>query len=1129
MHKPRTTPPTNAIGRIEKVVGEVTVMRNGVAVALHVGDAVYKSDVVQTGANSSCGIGFPDGTALNLVANTRMALNDYVYDPNGTSNDALFSLVQGGFAFVAGKVAHTGDMKITTPVATMGIRGTTGYALQQVATVNANLGNVTMSFAVVADPGTDRVGEYELIDQFGNVVARVGRAGEWTDVSWRGANSTPDISTHPMTAANFSIEQQLIPALVQILNSLGNLTPTPQSGPNNPGSSTPPNFLLLNLLQNPQQLANAHSAINGSNNNTNGQTTPVTFTFAAGPLGSSSIDIWTSSSGGTWENGSNWAEGAPSAQEAVEISQPVKVTIGASETIAGVALGSGTILNIGDGGSLTVSNEIANQGVLQINSSGADPTLAINGRVYLLNGGILTMVGPTAENLITGVDGTGAKLINVHNTIEGSGTIGQGDGTLTLFNGRAGKIEATPLLATDSGLLIIDTGNNINNFGLLSASGGGGLQIEDSITNLGRIRAHANSSVLTSGGVDNFNMIKAAGPNAQVIITDQSVSNESGAIIEAARGGLITLGAIAITNSGTIEAIGENSTVELKGTSVSGGMLATQDGGVIETLSQTNTFSNVTLAGGSLIETHGGSTLGLLATTTLAGTVTFKGSGTFTLDVRSEIVGQVGMSTELDNEGTISGAGKIGAGGRHFVLVNAQSGVIDASGGNPLILDTGSNTITNLGLLKATAGGELDVDSSVNNASGTISAQGAGSTVELLNITITGGTLTTDDPAAGMLGVIYVETPTTETNTTVFDGSGSQPVIVTGFVDVQGGATLELIGTINVGNAESGFDVAGFLTNPAQSPTSGTIFADSGATIDLVVTNLVGGDLKTAAATNTDAAGLIDVTGNAISAISDATVSNSGELRIEQGSQLDVSGTVLTGGVLSVAGILDSVGTSAIENANVHGGGDITVTRGQTLTFDKVTLDNVALSGGIDNAATLTIDDTVTLNGATISGGTIVDTGALSVSASSTIENTALNDGHVTVASGVTLTLENITGIGTVLIENGGQAIFQDAVSQNVTFNNNGPPKYGALVLDDPSQFTGVITGFTGTGGPRPSLSNSDEIDLVDINYNSGDFSHTYNSATGVLTVTDDDQFRVADLCWLHQKLPVCIGRQRRH
>ncbi len=45
-----------------------------------------KSDVIQTGANSSCGIAFPDGTALNLVANTRMAINEYSFDANGTSN-----------------------------------------------------------------------------------------------------------------------------------------------------------------------------------------------------------------------------------------------------------------------------------------------------------------------------------------------------------------------------------------------------------------------------------------------------------------------------------------------------------------------------------------------------------------------------------------------------------------------------------------------------------------------------------------------------------------------------------------------------------------------------------------------------------------------------------------------------------------------------------------------------------------------------------------------------------------------------------------------------------------------------------------------------------------------------------
>jgi hypothetical protein len=56
-----------------------------------------------------------------------MALNEFVYDPNGKSNSTLFSLSKGTFTFIAGKVARTGDMKIDTPVATMGIRGTTPH------------------------------------------------------------------------------------------------------------------------------------------------------------------------------------------------------------------------------------------------------------------------------------------------------------------------------------------------------------------------------------------------------------------------------------------------------------------------------------------------------------------------------------------------------------------------------------------------------------------------------------------------------------------------------------------------------------------------------------------------------------------------------------------------------------------------------------------------------------------------------------------------------------------------------------------------------------------------------------------------------------------------------------------
>src|SRR5204863_1409077 len=67
------------------------------------------------------------GTAFNVASNARMVLNEFVYDPKGKSNSSFFTLSKGAFTIIAGKVAKTGDMKITTPVATMGIRGTTPH------------------------------------------------------------------------------------------------------------------------------------------------------------------------------------------------------------------------------------------------------------------------------------------------------------------------------------------------------------------------------------------------------------------------------------------------------------------------------------------------------------------------------------------------------------------------------------------------------------------------------------------------------------------------------------------------------------------------------------------------------------------------------------------------------------------------------------------------------------------------------------------------------------------------------------------------------------------------------------------------------------------------------------------
>ncbi|MFZ2160250.1 MAG: FecR family protein [Bradyrhizobium sp.] len=125
------------IGRIVTATGAVTIERASARVIqassasqagqAKAGDLVYLGDVVATGADGRVGINFADGSSFNLSNSARMALDEFVYDPNGKSNSTLLSLTKGTITFVAGKIATTGDMKIDTPVATVGVRGTTPH------------------------------------------------------------------------------------------------------------------------------------------------------------------------------------------------------------------------------------------------------------------------------------------------------------------------------------------------------------------------------------------------------------------------------------------------------------------------------------------------------------------------------------------------------------------------------------------------------------------------------------------------------------------------------------------------------------------------------------------------------------------------------------------------------------------------------------------------------------------------------------------------------------------------------------------------------------------------------------------------------------------------------------------
>ncbi|MDF0582650.1 VCBS domain-containing protein [Bradyrhizobium yuanmingense] len=172
------------IGHVTKLVGSATAIRNGVSVILNNGDNVEKGDVVSTGSDSTLGITFIDGTVFGLSSNARMVLNEMVYDPNGSNNSSLLSLVAGTITFVAGETAKRGDMKVDTPVATMGIRGTAVLTqINFVVPAGGGDPQPQASFQVLVEPnGT--TGSYILFDKVTLLpIATVNQAGQMIQIS----------------------------------------------------------------------------------------------------------------------------------------------------------------------------------------------------------------------------------------------------------------------------------------------------------------------------------------------------------------------------------------------------------------------------------------------------------------------------------------------------------------------------------------------------------------------------------------------------------------------------------------------------------------------------------------------------------------------------------------------------------------------------------------------------------------------------------------------------------------------------------------------------------------------------------------------------------------------------------
>jgi hypothetical protein len=166
--QPDATAADEPIGNVATLTGSASVTRNNTATPLKLQDDIFQNDVLQTSANSTLGVTFNDATTFNLTASAKITVDSYIYEDGGKQNGALFDIAKGTVAFVAAEVAHTGDMKISTPTATLGIRGTTGLVEVPEGAAANSANNVAIKLYPDAD---GRVGRIEVNDRTG---ARLG-------------------------------------------------------------------------------------------------------------------------------------------------------------------------------------------------------------------------------------------------------------------------------------------------------------------------------------------------------------------------------------------------------------------------------------------------------------------------------------------------------------------------------------------------------------------------------------------------------------------------------------------------------------------------------------------------------------------------------------------------------------------------------------------------------------------------------------------------------------------------------------------------------------------------------------------------------------------------------------------
>ncbi len=381
--------------------------------------------------------------------------------------------------------------------------------------------------------------------------------------------------------------------------------------------------------------------------------------------------------------------------------------------------------------------------------------------------------------------------------------------------------------------------------------------------------------------------------------------------------------------------------------------------------------------------------------------------------------------TTLTNTGTLTSTG-----GSVFTL-DADS-LTNDSGGKILAADVSNFTVTDTGSTNFGIYEAIDHSTLTLNHEGT-SINEVGGLIEAIDATIVlNGNL--GDANYGTIDAIdhgTIDLNVANTNATQQGGNHGLIEVLSGGSFIVAGDFVNWTGAnVAAGGALSQVDF-----------TDGTVVINDGTITAADHGQVLFQDLSLAAN-----AGRIEATSDGVIEFVDTTLNNNGGTisAADAGASVQLSQAQIDGGTLSIGagGELEIVTSSEISDATISGGGQVIVDNGQTLTFDTVTFADVTMTGSFINIGTaLSVEHFVTLNGATLTGGTDdLDCATSTVSADSTIQLATLQNGALTVTSGQTLTLDGLVLDNVTL--SGGTDDLASAFSQ---VNTDSAIKYATL------------------------------------------------------------------------------------